>query len=46
MRHDEEKQEKFRKMINTQNLTEFEMDQIFLGEASLEEHIFGEDDDI
>lgn len=46
MRYDKDEQQKLvEKMLNAQNLTSFEMDQIFLGEKFLDEHIFLEEDD-
>jgi len=40
-----EKEEHFKKMLNAHCLTDFEMDQMFLGEEFLEEHVFMDDDD-
>ena len=41
----DEQQQLVQKMLNAQNLTEFEMDQIFLGEKFLDEHVFVEEDE-
>ncbi len=41
---DMDEREMFRRKLSQPNLTEFEMDQIFLGEKSLEEHVFVDDD--
>ena len=40
-----EKEKMMQKMLNSQNLTDFEMDQIFLGEGFLDEHVFSDEDE-